>query len=147
MCADNIPLCLGILHALRLEATSRADAAADWLRLNGLERAVAPVRALVDLLTDGDHFAQPGEPALWPHEQAVLEGLARVDREPDRAEHLLAFLPPATRLPAMALLSELSGEISARRSARLRHRPTNPAGASLKPEPKSISQLSRSSTV
>lgn len=57
---------------------------------------------------------------MWPHEQAVLEALARVEREPDEAEHLLAFLPPRTRFAGMALLTELSRCISAELVSQLR---------------------------
>jgi len=120
MCAHGIPLHLGLLHALRLKAHRQAENSASWLTLNGLDKARAPVRALADLLGDGGHFAHPGEPALWPHEQALLEALARVDREPDQAETLLAFLPPTTRTAGMALLTDLSRCLSLELATRLK---------------------------
>lgn len=120
MCAHGIPLHLGLLHALRLEATRHAENSASWLTINGLEKVRAPIAALADLLAEGEHFARPGEPVLWPHEQAVLEALARIDREPDQAENLLAFLPPTTRTAGMALLADLSRCISTELVTRLR---------------------------
>lgn len=126
MCAHGIPLHLGLLHALRLEANPNSNASANWLTLNGLDKARAPVAALADLLAEGDHFARPGEPVLWPHEQAVLEALARIDREPDQAENLLDFLPPTTRTAGMALLADLSRCISTELVTRLRQPSPNP---------------------
>lgn len=106
-----MPLGLTLLHALRLEANPKAEGSATWLSINGLDGGNAPVRVLAELL--GSHIAPPGEPALWPHEQALLETLASIDREPDQAEELLAFLPPTTRTDGMALLADLSRCISA----------------------------------
>jgi len=125
MCAHGIPLHFGLLHALRLEATRQAENAASWLKLNGLDTTREPVRALADLLGDGGHFARPGEPVLWPHEQALMEALARIDREPDQVENLLAFLPPTTRTNGMALLADLSRCISAELVARLKRSSSN----------------------
>lgn len=119
-----MPLGLTLLHALRLEADPNADASATWLSINGLNGGSATVRALAEML--GHHMAPPGKPVLWPHEQALLEALARVDREPDQAENLLAFLPPATRAAGMALLTDLSRCISAELVNRLKHPSRNP---------------------
>lgn len=127
MCAHRTPIHLGLLLALRLQATPACGASSTWLALNGLEGALAPVRALAGLLSEGGHVAPPGEPLPWPHEQAVLEALARIDREPDRTEALLSFLPPIQRSYGMALLAELSRHLSAVLSTRLRHRPPTQA--------------------
>ncbi len=127
MCTRTIPLYLSLLHALRLEAHANSDAlATQWMALNGLDGACAPVRALAELLSDQGHVAPPGNPSPWPHEQAVLEALARVEREPGQAENLLTFLPPAKRAAGMALLAELSRCISEDLASRLRGLGWNP---------------------
>jgi hypothetical protein len=120
MCTDNTPLYLGLLYALRLESDPESPAAEAWLAFNGLTNATAPVRALADLLASGGHFAPPSEKTAWPHELAVLEALARIDREPDEAEALLTFLPRAKRTVGLALLAELSHRLCGDLSARLR---------------------------
>lgn len=125
MCSERRPLGWTLLHALRLEADANSDASANWLILNGLDGACAPVRAVAELLGGARHLAPPAESVPWPHEQGLLEALARVDREPDQAEELLAFLPPARRIAGMALLAELSRCISEDLAARLKNADRN----------------------
>ncbi|NBB91826.1 MAG: hypothetical protein GVY32_01495 [Gammaproteobacteria bacterium] len=121
MCIGQIPTGLGILHALRLAADPNADDPDGWLASRGLDATGGTVRALAELIGEARLFAPPGAAAPWPHERAVMEALARVDREPERAEALLTFLPNPARLAGLALLADLSQRISAGLTLRFTH--------------------------
>lgn len=138
MCERKLPMGLNLLHALRIGAGTRLDrqeAMRAWLTLHGMDAATSTIEELARSLSLGGHrrghLAPSGEPTVWPHEQALLEALRRVDHDPDCALALLDFLP-ATRQPTvLALLSDLADQLSLAVSARLRQQPMRAGSAAL----------------
>jgi len=116
-----MPLALTLLHALRIGADPRSGSPGEWLAVNGIGRVDAKVQALSTLLGDAAPLAPPGEPFPRPIEQVLLEALARVDHDPEGADRLLDFLPEEARVTGLALLAEISRDLSAALFARLKH--------------------------
>ena len=128
MCTRRLPMALTILHALRLHQHARTRLSRAWLARWGLADAAGAIGALSDLLSDGRNLAPPGSHGQWPHETALLEALARVDRDPVEAETLLAFMHPDQRIRALATLSELTRGLNRRLRRRPRWAVSTPPG-------------------
>jgi hypothetical protein len=120
MCWNERPLGLTLLHALRLYGHLGDRHARAWLDENALHPVAPSLRELAHRLKGTDHLAPPGSLRKRPQEQALLEALAHVDRDPDHAERRVAFLPLDQRQALIAALSEANRRLSNALNDRLR---------------------------